>query len=85
MEPDFRDGDLVLINTKATPAIGTAVIARHPFKNLDVIKYVDEIDDDGFVQVRSPAGDDSRQFGRIPLHTIRGTVTINVTAERHSR
>ena len=76
MEPAYRDGDLVLIDPAADPVVGAVVVARHPFKNLEVIKYVESVDDDGFVSLESPGGEDSAQFGRVPQHTIRGTVTF---------
>lgn len=85
MQPEYWEGDLVLIDPNGSPEAGVVVIARHPLKNLDVIKYVEAIDEDDRVQLRSPGGDDSRQFGRVPLDTIRGTVTINLTAFRRKR
>jgi phage repressor protein C with HTH and peptisase S24 domain len=77
MEPEFAEGDLVLIDPAGTPAQGSVVVARHPFKNLDVIKYVKSVDADGYLTLESPAGDDSNQFGRVPLTSVRGTVTCN--------
>ena len=85
MQPEYWEGDLVLIDPNGSPEAGVVVIARHPLKNLDVIKYVEAIDEDDRVQLRSPGGDDSRQFGRVPLDTILGTVTINLTAFRRKR
>lgn len=82
MAPEYVDGDLVLIDPHATVTVGRAVVARHPFKNVDVIKYVASVDADGHVVLESPAGDDSRQFGRVPLHTIKGTVTMNWKVDR---
>lgn len=84
MEPDYCEGDLVLINPAAPVTVGSAVVARHPFKGLDVIKYVKSVDLDDHVVLESPQGDDSRQFGRVPLHTVRGTVTYNWKARRTS-
>lgn len=80
MEPEFRDGDLVLIDPSQPVLAGQVVVARHPFKKLDVIKYVKSVDPDDHVVLESPAGDDSTQFGRAPLHTVKGTVTANLTA-----
>ena len=85
MQPEYWEGDLVLIDPNGSPEAGVVVIARHPLKNLDVIKYVEAIDEDDRVQLRSPGGDDSGQFGRVPLDTILGTVTINLTAFRRKR
>jgi len=58
---------------------GDVVIARHPFKKLDIIKFVSEIHEDNHLTVRSPSGDDSRQFGRVPFSTVKGRVTANLT------
>lgn len=76
MEPAYCDGDLVLINPAATTVEGAVVVARHPFKNLEVIKFVHSVDDDGYISLESPGGADSAQFGRVPQHTVRGTVTF---------
>jgi len=84
MEPDYCDGDLVLIDPDRVLAVGDTVVARHPFKNLEVIKYVKSIDPDGYVVLVSPGGQDSSQFGRVPVHTVRGTVTYNWQAKRKS-
>ena len=80
MCPVFDDGDLVIVDPAAANAVdaGDVIVARHPFKNVEIIKYVDAVVDD-LVAVRSPSGDDSRQFGRVPVHTIRGRVTANLT------
>jgi len=82
MEPGYVDGDLVLINPKIAPSSGDVVVARHPFKNLDVIKYVRSVDPDAHVTLESPAGDDSRHFGRPPVHTVKGVVTVNLNQRR---
>ena len=82
MEPEYRAGDLVLIDPNAPVVAGSVVVARHPFKNLDVIKYVKTVDHDDHVVLESPQGDDSSHFGRVPLHTVRGTVTYNWKAHR---
>lgn len=82
MEPDFASGDLVLIDPSAPVEAGAVVVARHPFKNLDMIKHVESVDRDQHVVLRSPSGDDSRQFGRVPIHTIQGTVTWNWKVKR---
>lgn len=83
--PEFRDGDLVLLDPSAQVKTDDVVVARHPFKKLDVIKYVDAVDDDGYLRLRSPGGEDSSQFGRVAASTVRGRVTINVSAARSDR
>ena len=82
MQPHYHPGDLVLINPHATAQVGDAVVARHPFKNVDIVKFVASVDDDGHVVVESPSGDDSRQFGRVPIHTIKGVVTYTWKSAR---
>lgn len=84
MEPDYCAGDLVLIDPARPITVGSVVVARHPFKNVDLIKYVKAVDTDDHVVLESPSGDDSDQFGRVPLHTVRGTVTFNWKARRSS-
>jgi len=76
MEPEYVEGDLVLIDPNGKPAAGDVVVARHPFKNIDIIKYVQSVDD-GHLVLTSPAGQDSRQFGRVSAQSIKGTVTYN--------
>ena len=83
MEPEYSSGDLVLIDPTAEPVSGDVIVARHPFKNLDIIKYVKSVDDDGYLFVESPGGDDSQQFGRVPAHTVNGVVTYNWKVSRN--
>ncbi len=81
MTPAFVDGDLVLLASGAAMRRvrpGAVAIVRHPFKNLDVIKYVDAVEGD-YVRLRSPFGDDSSQFGRAHVNTIVGVVTSNLS------
>ena len=75
MEPEYYAGDLVLIDPFRRVTVGSVVVARHPFKNVDADKYV---------VLESPSGDDSDRFGRVPLHTVRGTVTFKWKARRSS-
>jgi len=77
MEPDYVEGDLVLINPDAAVVPGVVVVARHPYKHIDIIKYVELIDEDDQVELRSPSGSDSRQFGRTPRQSVKGVVTYN--------
>lgn len=79
MEPQYHEGDYVILESvpAAMLAVGDVVVTRHPFKNLDVIKTIDEIDD-AYLELRSPQGQDSRQFGRVPIGTVRGRVSVNL-------
>lgn len=82
MQPDFDDGDLVLVAPRAPVVTGRVVVARHPYKNLMVIKRVAVVDPDGFLRLSSPGGEDSDQFGRVPVASTVGVVTINLTKRR---
>lgn len=79
MEPQYHEGDYVILESvpSAMLAVGDVVVTRHPFKNLDVIKTIGEIDD-AYLELRSPQGHDSRQFGRVPIGTVRGRVSVNL-------
>lgn len=82
MEPEFCDGDIVLIeptSTSASLAAGDVVVARHPFKNVDIIKTIASVDADDHVRLASPSGDDSRRFGRVAVTSVRGRVTLNLS------
>lgn len=88
MEPTFTDGELVLIEpvgvrrfgaAGSAISVGDAIVARHPFKNLDVIKFVGTVHDDGYLTLESPGGDDSRQFGRVRIDAVRGRVTSSLS------
>ena len=84
MEPEYCAGDLVLIDPFRRVTVGSVVVARHPFKNVELIKYVKAVDADNYVVLESPSGDDSDRFGRVPLHTVRGTVTFKWKARPSS-
>jgi hypothetical protein len=82
MRPRIDDHDIVLISSGCHCQIGDIVIARHPYKHTEVIKYVSDIDLAGYVELRSPEGTDSRQFGRTPIDQIIGRVTMNLTKRK---
>ncbi len=81
MEPAFADGEHLLVepvrgDKELTP--GQVVVARHPFKNIDVVKYVASQDGD-YLALSSPQGDDSAQFGRVHRSTVFGIVRSNLS------
>ena len=82
MRPKIDDRDIVFIAAGRDCQIGDIVIARHPYKHTQVIKYVSDINLAGYVELRSPEGTDSRQFGRIPINQIIGRVTMNLTKRK---
>ena len=49
MRPTLEPGDFVLVNERAlndkTPAVGDLVLARHPFRDLLIVKRVSQVDD----------------------------------------
>ena len=79
MSPVIDDLDVVLLDPKGQFNVGDTVIGRHPFKETFVIKYVTHINHGGYVELRSPKGTDSRQFGRTHSNQIIGRATANLT------
>ena len=79
MSPVIDDSDIVLLDPKGQFDVGDTVIGRHPYKETFVIKYVTHINHDGYVELRSPKGTDSRHFGRTHSNQIIGRATANLT------
>lgn len=79
MLPVLAPDDVVLVCPTRTCEIGDIVVAKHPYQEITVIKYVTEIDDNGFLELTSPRGTDSSKFGRPPSKNILGVVTFNLT------
>lgn len=82
MLPTVKPGDIVLIDTKAylqaIPQIGDIVLARHPYKDLSIIKRITDITLEERLVLSSDnpqAGSDSRQFGTISKQRLIGKVT----------
>ncbi len=82
MLPTVKSGDIVLIDTKAylrsIPKIGDIVLARHPYKDLSIIKRITDITPENRLTLSSDnrqVGSDSRQFGTISKQRIIGKVT----------
>jgi len=89
MLPTVEPGDIVLIDTKAylksTPQISDIVLARHPYKDLSIIKRITDITPEGRLILRSDnpqVGSDSRQFGTISPQRLIGKVTCRSTLSR---
>ncbi len=82
MEPVIGDADVVLLDCEGRFEVGDIVVGRHPYKKTRIIKYVADIDTAGYVELRSPGGTDSRQFGRTHSNQIIGRATINLTKRK---
>ena len=82
MEPELRDGELILIEPTDALGVGDVVVRRHPFRNIDVVKHIGSIDPDGFLALSSPGGIDSEQFGRVSRGNVVGRVTSSITRRR---
>ena len=74
MWPTLRDGDFVEAVQGPKPVVGDIVVARHPMKNMTVIKRVKRILQDGvFIEGDNPdpiGSEDSHNFGPIPHSSI---------------
>ena len=74
MWPTLRDGDCVEAVEGPTPVAGDIVVARHPMKQMTVIKRVKRILQDGlFIEGDNPdpiGSEDSHNFGPIPHSSI---------------
>ena len=69
MWPTLRDGDVVEAIQGLSPVVGDIVVAKHPFKKMNVIKRVKRILGDGiFIEGDNPdpiGSEDSHNFGLI--------------------
>jgi len=78
MWPTLRDGDCVKAETDTHPEIGNIVVAKHPWKEIHIVKRVKEILPDGFFlegDNPDPTGtEDSHNFGPIPSASIIGII-----------
>jgi len=82
MLPTVQPRDIVLVDTKAyinsTPKLDDIVLARHPYKDLSIIKRITEITPENRLVLSSDnpqVGSDSRQFGTITIQRLIGRVT----------
>lgn len=81
MYPDLVDGEIILIDPSAMVRSGCIVVAGHPWKQLDVVKWVRGTDG-GLINLWSPQGSHSRQFGQIDTSLVRGIATANLSRRR---
>ena len=87
MEPTFFDGDLVFYKecskSRFNLKLGDIVIFKHPFKKINLIKRVTEIQEHG-VKVTGDNknfSDDSNLFGLINKKKLIGVVTSHISKE----
>lgn len=81
MEPELRDGELILIDPRGEGSVGDIVVCGHPFRPIDVVKRV-AASDAGFLTLSSPSGTDSSQFGRVRIEEVRGRATASLSRFR---
>ena len=69
MWPTLHDGEMVDAVQGSSPVVGDIVVAKHPFKKINVIKRVKRIEKDGiFIEGDNPdpiGSEDSHNFGLV--------------------
>ena len=55
---------------------------RHPHKKTILIKYVKEIDENNLIELFSPTGTDSKEFGKAALKHLIGVATYNYSQKK---
>lgn len=75
MWPVLRDGDIVFGKKCSTVRKNDIVVAKHPLKNILIIKEVVKVED-GKVELRGKDefGDDSRSFGMVGVGSVVGVI-----------
>ncbi len=80
MWPTLRDGESVEAETGKIPDVGDIVVAKHPWKNLHIVKRVKKILPSGyFLEGDNPdptGSEDSHNFGPVPVSLIIGAMSI---------
>ena len=80
MWPTFHDGDQVEADSNTKADVGDVVVAKHPWKNMHIVKRVKRIQDGEFFREGDnpdPTGtEDSRNFGLVPASSIIGTIRV---------
>lgn len=91
MHPTLKQGDLVLINTRAfkntPPQTNDIIILWHPtLENLKIIKRLHHTTPEGnyFVLSDNSQGQDSRHYGPLNPNKIIGKVTSHSSAPQNS-
>ncbi|NNC81164.1 MAG: S26 family signal peptidase [Acidimicrobiales bacterium] len=80
MEPALHEGDIVLVESVQSVAVGDVVVAIHPTRRqLRLVKRVESVDAEGVIVMSDNRAEmnatDSRTFGPVPLSDIEGRVS----------
>lgn len=86
MAPRLPAGSVILLDPFAyrrqIPEVGEVVVASHPEKaELSIVKRVGNIEADGrlfLISDNRAMGNDSRSFGPIPTHLLKGRVRSRI-------
>lgn len=82
MAPVLEPKDIVFIRPTTECHKDDIVAIRHPHKKTILIKYVKEIDENNLVELSSPAGTDSKEFGKAALKHLIGVATYNYSQKK---
>ena len=82
MAPILEPKDIVFIRSATQCQKDDIVAIRHPHKETILIKYVKEIDEDNLVELSSPTGTDSKEFGKAALKHLVGVATYNYSQKK---
>jgi len=76
MEPNFHDGQVVIINKLAKPGVGDVVVFK--YGNADLLKRIIRPEEEGWWVEgdNKEFSTDSRSFGSVPYGAIVGKVGI---------
>ena len=82
MVPVLEPDDIIFIRPATECHKDDIVAIRHPHKQTILIKYVKEIDENNLIELSSPAGTDSRHFGKSALKHLVGVATYNYSQKK---
>ena len=82
MTPVLEPKDIVFIRPTTACHKDDIVAIRHPHKKTILIKYVKEIDENNLVELSSPTGIDSKEFGKAALKHLIGVSTYNYSQKK---
>ena len=76
MAPSIEPGSYAVVSSLARPKAGDVVVARHPFKDMRVIKRVKQITEGRYFLEgdNKDASNDSSTFGTVDRNAILGKV-----------
>ena len=82
MVPMLEPDDIIFIRPATQCQKDDIVAIRHPHKKTILIKYVKEIDENDFIELSSPSGTDSKEFGKAALKHLVGVATYNYSQKK---